>query len=437
MRLGLLLQLQRRARRAEEAELPFIFVNETRTLLPYRQAVFWKIETDGTWKTAAVSGLAAPDPGAPFVLWLNALAKALRRLPGPAAAGPLDRAMLPANLTEAWGEWLPAAGLQLPLYAGKRLAGVLALFRDEAFRDDEAELLGHLAEAYGQCLASSAPDGALAARFRLPVKSGRLWLAAALACALFFPIRQSVLAPAEVIPLTPAHIRASLDGVVKTLFVAPNQTVSAGDKLVGLEDDKLRTQLIVAQKNLETARAELQQTQQMSLADPRVKMRLPMLLGRVEQLTAEVDYVQSQLDRVVIVSPVDGVAVFDDPDAWPGRPVSLGQKIMEVADPAEVQLGISLPMSETLPLAEGDGILFFPNISPHAPLPGTLVFIGYQASETPEAGLAFTLRAHFTPGESLPRLGLRGTAKLYGERRPVIAHLLRRPILQLRQWAGI
>lgn len=434
--LSLLLQLQRRVRRAEAGELPFIFVNETRAVVPYRQAVFWKQALDGSWSVAAVSGLAAPDAGAPFVQWLSLLGNAMRRTPGHASITPIDRSTLPSAIGESWAEWLPAGGLWLPLPAADSLAGALALFRDEPFRKDEIELLGHLSEAYGQCLASQSPRK----KFQIltpALKSWRLWLTAAFCLFLLFPIRQSVLVPAEVTPLQPAHIRVGIDGVVKKLFVAPNQQVAPGEKLLSLEDDHLRTRLVVARKNLEIARAELQQTQQLSLVDSRSKIRLPMLQGRLEQLLAEVELVESQLARVVTVSPVAGVAVFDDPDVWLGRPVSLGQKIMEVADPSRVQLEITLPMSETLPLRQGERLLFFPNISPHTPLPGTLTFIGYQASETPDAGLAFTLRASFAPGETLPRLGLRGTAKLYGERMPLVILLLRRPFLQVRQWLGV
>ena len=97
-----------------------------------------------------------------------------------------------------------------------------------------------------------------------------------------------------------------------------------------------------------------------------------------------------------------------------------------------------LYLSEALPLSLGDSLLFFPNVNPHEPLDGHLIFVGYQASETAEAGLAFKLRANFGEGqEDLPRLGLRGTAKLYGKRMPLIVSLLRRPILQLRQFLGL
>ena len=436
VRLVVLLQLQRRVRKAQGAELPYIFVNETRVLVPYRQAIFWQAGLDGGWKVIAVSGLAAPDAGAPFVLWLNAACKAMRRLPQQSSITHFEAGDLPPEMGAAWGEWLPAMGLWLPICSRGAPAGVLALFRNERFPDSEIELLSHLSEEYGQSLLPSTPDRPFL-NFRIRLKNWRLWLLGLFCAALLFPVRQSVLAPAEVTALQPAHIRASIDGVVKTFFVAPNQQVAAGDRLLRLEDNQLRTHLVVAQKNLEVARAELQQTQQLSLVDARSKVRLPMLQGRVEQLVAEVELVESQLARVVIFSPVDGVGIFDDPDIWLGRPISLGQKIMEVADPTQVRLEISLPMSEALPLAPGDEFLFFPNISPHAPVSGSLNFIGYQASETPEAGLAFTLRGLFAAGESAPRLGLRGTAKLYGKRAPLAALLLRRPFLQIRQWLGV
>ena len=436
MRLGILLQLQQRSRRAEEKELPFIFVNETRMLVPYRQAVFWQAGLDGSWKVRAVSGLSTPDSGAPFVLWLESLGKSICAGQQHSKVHALSCASA-GESSESWEQWLPPSGLWLPMLKGQKLIGALALFREEAFYEAEQHLLEHLGESYALCLPEQKIGGILPSRFNISIKNWRLWLCALAILLLLFPVRQSVLAPAEVIALQPAHIRASLDGVIKNFFVQPNQKVSIGDKLLGLEDDQLRTRMLVAQKNLEVARAELQQTQQLSLMDSRSKLRLPMVQGRVEQLVAELDLVQSQLERVVISSPAAGVAVLDAPDVWLGRPVSLGQKILEVAAPDRVQLEIRLPMGEGLPLEQGDALLFFPNISPHAPLAAQLSYLAYQAEESPEAGLAFTLRASFLQNEELPRLGLRGTAKLYGERMPIIALLLRKPVLQLRQWLGI
>ena len=54
---------------------------------------------------------------------------------------------------------------------------------------------------------------------------------AALAAIGCLPISLTVLAPAELVPLTPAVIRAPLDGGVDRVLVMPNQHVIAGTPL--------------------------------------------------------------------------------------------------------------------------------------------------------------------------------------------------------------
>jgi len=44
LRLTLLLQLESRARLAPAEELPYVMVNETSELFPYRQALLWRKE---------------------------------------------------------------------------------------------------------------------------------------------------------------------------------------------------------------------------------------------------------------------------------------------------------------------------------------------------------------------------------------------------------
>ena len=437
-RLALLLQLQQRGRQAARDELPFLFVNETKPLVDYRQAVFWRAARDGRLAVEAVSGLAALDPSAPYIRWLGTLAATESRKPDAdrprllpdAGAGASDAAPRP----EGWAEWLPPHGIWMPLAVGGRRFGVLALFREQPFPPPEQELLSHLAAAYAQSLALGE------VKFGRPAVPRRwLWAVAALTAlvALAYPVRPSVLAPGEVAPKRPEVVRATYDGVVDRLLVAPGQHVEEGQPLLALEDTQLRTRLLVAKKAEEIAAADYRQLQQLALADPRAKAQLAMARGKIEQLTAERAYVENLLARAVLVSSVAGVALFDQPDEWLGRPVGLGQKIMVVADPGEVQLEIDLPVAEAIELAVGDRVLFFPNIAPGEPVGARLTYVGHRAQETPGTGAAFKLRAGFAPDGAPPLLGLRGTVKLYGVReQPLALVLLRRPIAAVRQWLG-
>jgi hypothetical protein len=78
--------------------------------------------------------------------------------------------------------------------------------------------------------------------------------------------------------------------------------------------------------------------------------------------------------------------------------------------------------------------LFFPNVSPEYPAQGTLVSVGYAAAVNAEGVLAYTARAQLDTAEDGLRLGLKGTAKIYGPHRPFILWVLRRPLAVMREW---
>ena len=80
---------------------------------------------------------------------------------------------------------------------------------------------------------------------------------------------------------------------------------------------------------------------------------------------------------------------------------------------------------------------FFQNVAPLSALEAQLTEVGYEAEQTVDAGLAYVLRAEFDPGTEPPRLGLRGTAKVYGEQVPLGYYLARRPLASLRRLLGM
>ena len=72
LRLAAVLQLQERARLAAREELGFIFVNETIQAVAYDQAALWDARGP---RVVALSGAARPEPGAPYVTFLERLCR--------------------------------------------------------------------------------------------------------------------------------------------------------------------------------------------------------------------------------------------------------------------------------------------------------------------------------------------------------------------------
>src|SRR5882672_11218529 len=98
--LAALLQLERRVRAAATVEeLGFLMVNDTHMIVPYRQAVFWRADTE---KVQAISGLSTPDRDAPFCLWLARLFRARLAAEAGIQVDVLSAQDLPAGEQEFW-----------------------------------------------------------------------------------------------------------------------------------------------------------------------------------------------------------------------------------------------------------------------------------------------------------------------------------------------
>lgn len=431
-----LLQLEQRARAAASLEeLGFILVNDTRLLIDYRQGLLWRCDQS---RLQAISGLAMIDRDAPFNTWLGGLCEQWQARDDAGRLRHIQCRELAENDQPLWAEHFPDVLLWLPLTrADGSLIGALLLTRQQSLDSTRQRLLELWLDACGHAW------GALLGRpGNSPlkgIKHRRRWLiggALALGLALL-PIRQSVLAPAEIVALHPSVMRAPMQGVVERILVQPNELVKTGQPLIQLDARELQSRLESSRQAFSISDAEFRQAQQQALSDDRSKASLAVLQGRREQALSEVNYLQSNLKRMQMTATRDGVAIFDDPSDWIGRPVSLGERIMSVAQPEEAQLEIQLPVADAIELQPGARTLLFLNTDPSSPLDATVKRLGYRASPTAEGSMAYRLKAEFDDSDPRIRIGLKGTAKVYGDYTTLIYFLLRRPLSAARIWLAL
>jgi Biotin-lipoyl like/HlyD family secretion protein len=438
--LSTLVQLVKRARHAATAqELAFVMVNETHALVPYRQAVLWRRDAVGGSGVVAISGGAVVERNAPITLWLE---RAMAKLDSDRADAPrvVSAADLSGALAEEWSDWLPAHALWVPLALDADHGfGALLLARDQPpWNDGERHIVGELADGYAHAWAGflGGRRRSLLARLWSRRRSINLAIAAAVIAIMCLPITLSALAPAEVTAFKPTIVRAPLDGVVDHFAVAPNAPVREGQTLLELDPRAIQNKLEVATKALAVAEAEYRQAAQEALFDDKSRAKLAVLNERTEQRRADVAYARSLLDRIHVVADRSGLALFDEPNDWIGRPVTIGEKLLEIADPAEAELEIWLPVADAITLEPGAEVEFFLNVSPGAPLRATLRQASYEATLSSANLLGYRLKATFDDNAHMPRIGLRGTAKIYGEKVTLFYYLARRPLAAVRQFLG-
>lgn len=435
--MALLLQLERRARaEADLVGLGFLMVNDSRQLFDYQEALLWRSDSQ---RIAVCSGLSEVEANAPFVLWLQRLCQHWQAQPWSAELRVLSSADTPADAAGRWPQYLPAQVLWMPLQRrdGQWL-GSLLLCCERAPGNAERALLGLLQDAYAHAWAGLQGVTRVPALQRLRQRPKRVLLigSAALLALALLPVRQSVLAPGEIVARDPAVLRAPLQAVVERVLVQPNQAVSKGQALVQLDRRELDSRLESARQNLAGADAQLRQVRQQALFDERAKASLAELQTRRDQARADVEYLQGNLERSLMLAPRDGVAIFDDPSDWIGRPVALGERIMQVADPHDARLEVQLPIADAIALAPGAQVKLFLNSQPGSPLQASLQRHGYRASPAADGSMAYRLQAAFSADDPRLRVGLKGTAKLYGERTLLFNYLLRRPLAAARVYLG-
>lgn len=192
----------------------------------------------------------------------------------------------------------------------------------------------------------------------------------------------------------------------------------------------------MSQKSLAVAEAELQATTQKAFDTPQSKGDLALLSGRVNEKRAELAAVQTQLARIDVLAHHEGIAVFGDPDDWLGRPVSTGERIMLLANPEKPGVLVHLPVADAIALNVGAAIKLFLTVMPLSPLDARITETSYQAVLSPEGVASYRLRAVFEDAQQNVRIGLRGTAKVYGGWVCMGYYLLRRPLATLREWSG-
>jgi len=254
---------------------------------------------------------------------------------------------------------------------------------------------------------------------------------------LFVPVRESALAPAEIVPYEPLIVSAPARGVIKEFHVRPNELVEAGQPLFSLDDTEIKSRYEVAQKSLDVAKADYLRAAQKSFSDRDSKSELELYKARVEEAALERDYAADLLERTRVRADRDGIAVFADENDWIGQPVIVGQRILTLANPNQAEIQIWLAVEDGINLEQGSTVQMFLNTNPTTPLSGEIRQTSYEPEKTPGDSLAFRLKAKLDVDQPPPRIGLKGTAKVYGDQVFLLYYLLRRPLSVLRQSLGL
>lgn len=436
-----LIQLEFNLKNCEnDSELFYSIVNQTIEIIYYEQAVLIGLDYSSKLKVEAISNVVSVDSTSPFVQYILDLSNKLKNLYSNDEIKLVNQTELSKDIKEQIKEFSPSNIVWIPLKTIKNNIEVefyLILFRNDFFEQKDLEILNYLATSYKYFLFANRKDS-----FRTKLRSLKInnkylkYSLIAIFLAMFLPIKMSVIAPCEIQAKDPFVVTSPIDGSIDEIKVNSNEFVQKDKLIVKIKDVDLINTYEIAKKKLDTVQAELHSMKQAGFYDIDKKSQISRLESEVALKEAELNYSKSLLDKTDIYSQTQGIAVVDNPNEWKGKPVITGEKILLIANPNEVEIKIMLSVKDALFLKESAEVKIFLDNKIFETWDAKISEIFYKPQVTPENIVSYKIIADFNDlkqNEEIPKIGLRGTAKIYSQNVTLFFYLFRKPITSLRQ----
>lgn len=434
-----LLKVEAEVRDADSVrDLILLMANETRKLTRARQIFVVMSGVGKAFEVQGVSSIPVVDRSAPLIIFVERLVRSAAKSK---ALNAIHVLKMPPAGTDSVADSYPFRELVwMPLkHKGGALRGGLVLAREQAWSDQDLVIAGRLSAAFAHALqALRGPDRNFARKL-LTLSRWHAGVTVALLAALsLVRVPLSALAPAEIVARDPFVVAAPIDGVIEAIEVDPSHAVKKGDLLVKLADTTLRNRFEVASREVQVAEARLKQSNQIAFSDPRGMHEIGIARAELGLKIAERDFARELLEKSEIRAQRDGIAMYSDKRDLLGRPVAVGERILEVADAHAFEARIELPVADAITLSQGNRVRLFLDSDPLRPWTATVRRADYKAKIGENDIVSFRVIADIVPedGRAPPRLGVRGTAQVSGDNVALGYYLFRRPVTALRQWLG-
>jgi len=436
-----LVQMQNNVHAAETAqELAIFACNESHNLAPYFQAISWHISKLNMVEILAVSGVSNVDKNAIIVRFMAKLIKTILEKEGSEKPMLIGQKDVSGDVQNDWLEMMPPHCHWLPYTKNDRTEAGMLIFYEHPINQKRKMLFEPLASTYGHVWYSIPENrikqNGIIGRFSRSSRSK--WVLFLVICAILtIPVRESALAPAQVVAIKPAIVGATVRGIIQQIHVPPNELVKKGDLLVSLDATEAVSNLEIAETELESARTEYLVASQRAFNSDDAKAEVSLLQSRVESAELKVDQARLLLERTRIYASRAGIAIYTDEYEFLGQTVDIGQRIMLLADVNHVEMNISMKVGDTVDFKVGDEVSFFLNTDPAKPVKATLRQTSYEPRTDDAGDFVFQMKASFDDSDFTGRIGWAGTAKVYSSSTvSLFMYLLRRPISSVRRWLG-
>ncbi|MCA9136450.1 MAG: efflux RND transporter periplasmic adaptor subunit [Planctomycetales bacterium] len=245
-----------------------------------------------------------------------------------------------------------------------------------------------------------------------------------------WPVSYRVRCTTVVRPKLSRIISAPFNATLLATHVQPGDTVQAGSPLISLDGRPLRLEL----ESIQAQIGQVSKERDMAMHGGRVAEAQQAEL-RIRELSRQRDLLNSRLQRLSVVSPIDGVVVLGDLNRSIGAPLETGQAVLEIAPLSQMVIELEIPDYEIGYVDKGTIARVRMDAGESEPIEAAIDVI-YPNAELRSDQNVFVAKIDVSNRDGSLRPGMRGDAIVYGPIRPWLWSLVRSGWEKTLWWIG-
>lgn len=405
------------------SELIFKILNDTVAVVPYDRAILWKVEDKGTPTIVGVSGQASVKENTElYQKW----SENVQNIIEPEKIQLIAHPEMEKATSILW----------VPIIANQKVALGLWLERwnNKKWEHEDIEILLFLLKGYGSAWEKFYRKYS----FRFFKKKPVVFLGIlALIGVMLIKVPLRVVAPCEIVPKDPVVITTPLEGLVDKITVTPGELVKQGTVLFQYDSKLPMQDLKVAQKKVEISQAEVNRANSLSYTDKNAITELGIDTLKLKKDKLDLTMAEFRVSQLSVSAPITGVVMMDNPEDWHGRAVKIGEKVMILSNPDETKVRLWIPEGDNVMIDKEKPVKILLNIHPGDTLYAKLRYIADYTVVTDKQVTSFVAEADWEdPNNPDIKLGLKGSAILYGEDVTIFYWIVRKPLAYVRRFIG-
>ncbi len=406
-------------------------LNDTKSLIPYDRASFFKVKNEKTVKIISVSGQSTINKGTEFAKKMGRVVRSVAKENDAKVIRISDDKKLHAIVKDDYfaGEIFFIIPIKLLLKNNIKLFWVIEFFPHNNYNHENTiNLLNIISPAYLEALSHKV----VASKKQSPISMMLKYLnpfsfhwiftlcliVFGIFCALFtIFVPYKATSSFEIVSDKSQICYAPFEGRIDEVCCKSGDFLSKDDIVIKFDKDIYRIELVVLQKKIEELNLKLIMIQGKAVRDIEARAEVNVLKLQIEQVKNKIKKFEWYIKKSDIVSNIQGVLNMEEKNILLGKTVRAGERLFEVSNSEDLIVKVLLAEEDAFVLADEPVFFLHPHAFPEESIKAEII------SKTPIPILAENDKFYYEIKLKIDKKylikltrGARGVATIYGKK---------------------